>query len=172
MSANTLLTLSAGVLLGATIAAPNPALAQFGPLPGPPPMLAGPPPGPAIGGPPRGGPLNGPGLPPRGGASAPPREITGGPPRLDGAGGLHGLERGGQADFRAVESRATYSANSFTRNGYASYGDGRRSRRLPYAAAAAAYTYGGSDASSEDGCYYVSTHRRDGTRDILVCHEN
>lgn len=175
MSANILLTLSAGVLLGTALAAPNPALAQFGPLPGPPPMLAGPPPGPAIGGTPLGGPRTGPvaGLPPRGGASAPPREITGGPPRLDGAGGLHGLERGGHANFRAVEGRAAaYSANSYTRNGYASYGDGRRSRRWPYAAAAAAYAYGGSDASSEDRCHYVPTYRRDGTRDVLVCHRN
>ena len=44
MSRKTLLTLSASVLLGAVIAAPNAALAQFGPPPGPPPMLAGPPP--------------------------------------------------------------------------------------------------------------------------------
>lgn len=52
MSAKTVLTLSASVLLGAAIAAPNAALAQFGPPPGPPPMLAGPPPGPVAGGPP------------------------------------------------------------------------------------------------------------------------
>jgi hypothetical protein len=101
MSAKTLLTLSASVLLGAAVAAPNAALAQFGPPPGPPPMLAGPPPGLAAGGPPPGlaggPPLGGrpagpvAGLPPRGGAGAPPRDIAGGPPRLDGAGGLHGL---------------------------------------------------------------------------------
>ena len=54
MSRKTLLTLSASVLLGAVIAAPNAALAQFGPPPGPPPMLAGPPPGLAAGGPPPG----------------------------------------------------------------------------------------------------------------------
>ena len=54
MSAKTVLTLSASVLLGAAIAAPNAALAQFGPPPGPPPMLAGPPPGPVAGGPPPG----------------------------------------------------------------------------------------------------------------------
>ena len=60
MSRKTLLTLSASVLLGAAIAAPNAALAQFGLPPGPPPMLAGPPPlgaggpppGPGVGGPP------------------------------------------------------------------------------------------------------------------------
>ena len=40
------------------------------------------------------------------------------------------------------------------------------------AAATAAYAYGRSYASSDDGCYYVSTYRRYGTRRILVCHEN
>ena len=72
MSTKTLLTLSASVLLGASVAAPNATLAQFGPPPGPPPMLAGPPPGLA------GGPL--PGLavgPPPGRAGGPP---LGGPP--------------------------------------------------------------------------------------------
>jgi hypothetical protein len=54
MSRETLITLSASVLLGAVIAAPNAALAQFGPPPGPPPMLAGPPPGLGAGGPPPG----------------------------------------------------------------------------------------------------------------------
>jgi hypothetical protein len=84
MSTRTLLiTLSASVLLGGSVAAPNAALAQLGPPPGPPPMLAGPPPdlaggplpglavGPPpglAGGPPLGGPPAGPvtGLPPRG----------------------------------------------------------------------------------------------------------
>jgi hypothetical protein len=178
MSQKTLLTLSASALLGVVISAPNPALAQFGPPPGPPPMLAGPPPGLGAGGPPPGlgaGPVGGPsagpvaGLPPRGGEGA-PRDIAGGPPRLDGAGGLHGLERGGQANLRGVEGRAAaYSANSYTRNGYASYGRGYR--HWPYAAAAA-YAYGESYASSDDGCYYVSTYRRYGTRRVLVCHEN
>jgi len=181
MSRKTLLTLSASVLLGAVIAAPNAALAQ-GPPPGPPPMLAGPPPGLAAGGPPPGlgvggPPLGGPsvrpvaGLPPRAGAGAPPREIAGGPPRLEGAGGLHGLERSGQASFRGVEDRAAaYSASSYARNSYGS--DGRGYRRWPYAAAAAAYAYGGSYASSDDGCYYASTYRRYGTRRVLVCHGN
>jgi len=180
MSRKTLVTLSASALLGVVIAAPNAALAQFGPPPGPPPMLAGPPPlgaggpppGLGVGGPPLGGPSAGPvaGLPPRGPEGAPPRDIAGGPPRLDGAGGLHGLERGGQANLRGVEGRAAaYSANSYTHNGYASYGRGYR--HWPYAAAAA-YAYGGSYASSDDGCYYVSTYRRYGTRRVLVCHGN
>jgi hypothetical protein len=179
MSRKILLTLSASALLGVVIAAPNAALAQFGPPPGPPPMLAGPPPGLGggpppglgVGGPPLGGPPARPvtGLPPRGGAGAPPRDIAGGPPHLNGAGGLHGLERGGQANFRGVEGRAAaYSANSYTRNGYASHGY----RYWRYAAAAAAYAYGGSYASSDDGCYYVSTYRRYGTRRALVCHGN
>ena len=183
MSRKTLITLSASMLLSAAIAAPTAALAQFGPLPGPPPMLAGPPPGLGAGGPPPGlgagrpplgGPSAGPvaGLPPRGGADAPPREFAGGPPRLDGAGGLHGLERGGQANFRGVEGRAAaYSTNSYIRNSYASYGYGHGYRYWPYAAAAA-YAYGGSYASSDDGCYYVSTYRRYGTRRVLVCHGN
>jgi hypothetical protein len=180
MSAKTFLSLSASELLGAAIAAPNAALAQFSPPPGPPPMLAGPPPGLGaggpppglgVGGPPLGGPSAGPvaGLPPRGGAGAPPREIAGGPPRLNGAGGLHGL---GQANFRGVEGRAAaYGANSYTRNSYTSHGYGRAYRHWPYAAAAA-YAYGGSYASSDDGCDYISTYRRYGTRRALVCHGN
>jgi hypothetical protein len=183
MSKKNLVMLSVSVMFGAALVAPNAALAQFGPPPGPPPMLAGPPPGLGAGGPspglgvgghPLGGPSAGPvaGLPPRGGAGAPPREIAGGPPRLDGAGGLHGLEHGGQANFRGVEGRAAgYSANGFTRNGYTSYSRGYR--HWPYAAAtAAAYAYGGSYASSDDGCYSVSTYRRYGTRSVLVCRGN
>ena len=54
MLRKTLLTLSASVLLGAAVAAPNAALAQFGPPPGPPPALAGPPPGLGAGSPPPG----------------------------------------------------------------------------------------------------------------------
>jgi hypothetical protein len=143
-------------------------------------MLAGPPPGLGAGGPPPGlgaGPVGGPpagpvaGIPPRGPTGAPPRDIAGGPPHLNGAGGLHGLERGGQANFRGVEGRAAaYSANSYARNSYTSYGYGRGYRHWPYAAAA--YAYGGSYASSDDGCYYVSTYRRYGTRGVLVCHGN
>jgi hypothetical protein len=131
MSRKTLLTLAASALLGVVIAAPNAALAQFGPPPGPPPMLAGPPPGLGAGGPPPGlgaGPVGGPpagpiaGLPSHGPVAAPQRDIASGPPRLEGAGGLHGLDRGGQANFRDVEGRAAaYSANSLTRNSYASY---------------------------------------------------
>ena len=153
MLRKTLLTLSASVLLGAAVAAPTAALAQFGPPPGPPPMLAGPspglgaggpPPGVGAGGPPLGGPSAGPvaGLPPRGPAGAPPRDIAGGPPRLDGAAGLRGLDRSGQANFRGVEGRAAaYRANSYTRNSYTSHGNGRDYRYWPYATAAA-YAYG------------------------------
>jgi hypothetical protein len=173
MLRKTLLTLSASVLFGAAVAAPNAALAQFGPPPGPPPALAGPPPGLGAGGPPLGGPSAGPvaSLPPRGGVGAPPRDIAGGPPRFDGAAGLRGLDRGGQANFRGLEGRAAaYSANSYTRNGYASYGYGHGYRYWPYAAAAA-YAYGRSYASSsDDGCYNLSTYRRYGTRRVLVCH--
>src|SRR6201988_4038418 len=178
MLKKTLLTLSARVMLGAAVAAPNAALAQFGPPPGPPPALAGPPPGLGAGGPPPGLgagslPLGGPSAgpvagPPRGGAGAPPREIAGGPPRLDGTAGLRGLDRGGQANFRGVEGRAAaYSANSYTRNSYLSHGY----RSWPYAAAAA-YAYDRSYASSDDGCTYASTYGRYGTRRVLACHGN
>ena len=183
MSTKALLTLSASVLVGTVVAAPGAAFAQFGPPPGPPPVLAGPPPGLAVpppglgaGGPPpglgAGGPPAGPvaGLPPRGPASAPPRDIAGAAPRLDDAAGLRGLDRGGQANFRGVEARAAnYSADTYTRNSYArdGYGHGYRYGRY---AAAAAYAYGRSYASSNDDCYYVSTYRRYGTRRVLVCH--
>jgi hypothetical protein len=170
----TLLTLSASVLLGAAVAAPNAALAQFELPPGPPPPLAGPPPGLGAGGPSLGSPPAGPvaGLPPRGPAAAPPRDFAGGPHRLDGAAGLHGLGRGGQANFRGVEGRAAaYSANSHIRNSYASYGYGHGYRYRPYAAAAG-FTYGRSYATSDDGCYYASTYRRYGTRRVPVCDGN
>ena len=149
MSAKALLTLSASVLLGAAIAAPNTALAQFGPPPGvgaggPHPGLAG---GPPLGGHPAGLVA---GLPPRGGAGGPPRDLAGGH-HLGGPAGLHGFDRGGSASFRGVEARtAASSANSYTRNSY--YGYGRGYRYWLYAAAAA-YAYGGSYASSDDGCY-------------------
>jgi hypothetical protein len=183
MLRKTLLTLSASVLLGAAVAAANAAVAQFGPPPGPPPMLAGPlpglgaggpPPGLDAGGPPLGGPPAGPvaGLPPRGPAAALPRDFAGGPHRLDGAAGLHGLDRGGQANFRVVEGRvAAYNANSYTRNSYASYGFDHGHGYWPYAAVAG-YAYGRSGATSDDGCYYVSAYRRYGTGRVLVCDGN
>ena len=181
MSTKALLTLSASVLLGATVVVPSAALAQLpGPPPGPPPMLAGPPPGLGAGGPPPGlaggPPLGGPpaglaaGLSPRGPAGVPPRDIAGAP-RLDGGAGLRGLDRGGQPNFRGVEARAAanYTANSYTRNSYASEGYGHGYRYGRYAAAAA-YAYGRSYASSDDGCTYVSAYRRYGYRRVLVCH--
>ena len=91
---------------------------------------------------------------------------------LDG-GGLHGLERGGQANLRGIEGRAAaYSANGYGRNSHTIYGYGRGYRHAYAAAATAAYAYGRADASSDDGCYYVSAYRRYGTRRVLVCHEN
>ena len=176
MLSRTLLTLSASVILGTAIVAPSAPLAQFGPPPGPPPALSGPPPGLGADGPPPGGPPAAPafaGLPPRGPSGAPPRDIAGGPPRLDGAGGLHGLDRGGQASFRGIEDRtAALSANSYTRNSYASHGSGHGTRYWPYAAAAA-YADGSSYASSEEDCYYVSAYRRDGYhRRVLRCGGN
>ena len=186
MSARTLLTLSASVLLGAAIAAPNAALAQFGPPPGPPPTLAGPPPGPVAGGPPPGlagglppggspaGPVAG--VPPRGGAGAgaPPRDLAGGR-HLDGPPGPHGFDRGGSGGLRGVEARAAAYGVRHTAIVTAATATAMAmpvaSRYWPYAAAAA-YAYGRSYASSDDGCYYVSTYRRYSTRRVLVCHGN
>ena len=178
MSKKNLLTLSASVMFGVALVAPNAALAQFGPLPGPPPALAGPPPGFGPGGPPPG--LGGGGLALGGTPGAPPRDIAGAPPhfsRLDGPAGPHGLDRGGQANFRGVEGRtAASSANSYTRNSYAGHGYGRGYRYWPHAAAAtaaAAYAYGRSYASSEEDCYYVSAYNRNGTyRRVLRCSGN
>jgi hypothetical protein len=167
-----LLMLSVSVMFGVALVAPSAALAQFGPPPGPPPAFAGPSPGFGAGGPPPG--LGGGGHPLDRAPGAPPRDIAGAPPhfsRLDGAVGPHGLDRGGQANFRGIEGRAAaYSANGYARNSYNDYGYGRGYRHA-YAAATAAYAYGRTD-SSDDGCYYVSAYRRYGTRDVLVCHGN
>jgi hypothetical protein len=169
-----LLMLPASVIFGVALVAPSAALAQFGPPPGPPPGLAGPPPGFGAGGPPPG--LGG--SPSPGGApGAPPRELAGAPPhfsRLDGAAGPHGLDRGGPANFRGVEGRiAASGANSYVRNSYAGHGYGRGYRYGTYAAAAAAYAYGRSYASSDDDCYYVSAYGRNGTyRRVLRCGGN
>jgi hypothetical protein len=177
MSKKNLLMLSLSVMFGAALVAPSAALAQFGPPPGPPPALAGPPPGFGAGGPPPGLGAGGPALGVAPGA--PPHDIAGGPPhfsRLDGAVGPHGLDRGGPPKFRGVEGRAAaYSANGYARNSYTNYGYGRGYRHAYAAAAtatAAAYVYGRADASPDDGCYYVSAYRRYGTRRVLVCHEN
>jgi hypothetical protein len=175
MSKKNLLMLSASVMFGVALLAPSAALAQFGPPPGPPPALAGPPPGFGAGGPPPG--LGAGGPPPGGAPGAFPRELAGAPPhfsRLDGAAGPHGLDRGGPANLRGVEGRiAASGAHSYTRNGYASHGYGRGYRYGAYAAAAAAYAYGGSYASSEADCYYVSAYRRNGTyRRVLRCGGN
>lgn len=167
-----LLMLSVSVMFGGALVAPSAALAQFGPPPGPPPAFAGPPPGFGAGGPPPG--LGGGGPPLDRAPGAPPRDIAGAPPhfsRLDRAVGPHGLDRGGQANFRGIEGRAAaYGANGYARNSYTDYGYGRGYRHA-YAAATAAYAYGRTD-SSDDGCYYVSAYRRYGTRRVLVCHEN
>ena len=171
MSKMNLLMLSVSVMFGAALVAPSAALAQFGPPPGPPPGLAGPPPGFGAGGPPPG---LGAGGPPLGGApGGPPRELAGAPlhfSRLDGPAGLHGLDRGGPANFRGVEGRiAASSANGYARNGYAGHGYGRGSRYGAYAAAAA-YAYGRSYDSADDDCHYVSAYSRNGGyRRVLRC---
>jgi hypothetical protein len=167
-----LLMLSVSVMFAVALVAPSAALAQFGPPPGPP-AFAGPPPGFGAGGPPPG--LGGAGPSLGVAPGAPPRDIAGAPPhfsRLDGVAGPHGLDRGGQPNFRGVEGRiAALSANGYTRNSYAGHGYGRGYRYWPYAAAA--YAYGGSYASSEEDCYYVSAYRRNGySRRVLRCGGN
>ena len=97
--------------------------------------------------------------------------MAGGPPRLDGAGGLGGLDRGGQAGFRGVEARAAAYSTNYTHNSYTGYGYGHGYRYWPYAAAAA-YAYGRYYPTSDNRCYYVSTSRRYGDRRVLVCHGN
>jgi hypothetical protein len=168
------LMLSVSAMFAGALIAPSAALAQFGPPPGPPPAFAGPPPGFGAGGPPPGLGGGGPSLGVAPGA--PPRDIAGAPPhfsRLDGAAGPHGLDGGGQANFRGVEGRiAASTANGYTRNIYVSHGYGRGYRYRPYAAAAA-YAYGESYVSSDDDCYYVSAYRRDGTYGrVLRCGGN
>lgn len=172
MSAKPVVILAASVLLGAIVGAPNVALAQFGPPPGPPPMLAGPPPGLGAGGPLpalTGGPrLPAPpaAYPPGGPVGGAPRDFAGGPPRLDRADIRLGR---GEASLRGIEGRAAaYGANNRARYG-GNGGYGRRYRSWPHAAAAAAYAYDSSYASSRDGCYYVSTYRAYGTKRVLVC---
>jgi hypothetical protein len=172
------LMLFASVMFGAALVAPSAALAQFGPPPGPPLAFAGPPPGFGAGGPPpglgAGGPVLGSGAP-----GAPPRDIAGAPPhfsRLDGAAGPRGLDRGGPANFRGVEGRIAASSANYTRNSYVGHGYGRGDRNWSHAAAAtvaAAYAYGGSYASSEEDCSYVSAYGRNGNyRRVLRCSRN
>jgi hypothetical protein len=183
MSTKTFSMLSAIALFGAALVAPSAALAQFPPPPGPPPGLAGPPPGFAPGGPPPGLGAGGPppgaapqaplaGLASRGLAAAAPREFTGAPShfsRPGGAAGLQGLDRAGRANFRGVEGRAASHSANYMRTGYAGYSHGYR--YWPYAAAAA-YAYGRSHVSPDDGCYYMSASRRNGSRRVLVCPGN
>jgi hypothetical protein len=167
-----LLMLSVSVMFGVALVAPSAALAQFGPPPGPPPALAGPPPGFGAGGPPPG--LGGGGVPPLGALGAPPRDIAGAPfSRLDGSFRPPGLDRGGPANFRGVESRTgALSANSYARNSYLNPGHGRGYRYWPYAAAAA-YAHDRPDISSEEDCYYLSAYRRNGYDErVLRCDGN
>ncbi len=180
MLQKTLPALLAGLMLG-SVAASNAALAQLGPPPGRPPMLAGPPPGfagppPGPGGPRpgigAGGPAPGPiGNPPvRGPAGIPPRDLAGGPHRLDGD--ARGLDRGGQAGIRGVEARAAdFGVSGHTRKSYTSdgHGYGRDYRYWPHGVTVGAYAYDSSYATSGNGCYDVSTYRRYDTRRVLIC---
>ena len=126
MSKKNFLMLAVSVMFGAVLVPPSAALAQFGPPPGPPPVLAGPPPGFGLVAPLR---VWAPVVLLLVLSGAPPRDIAGAPPhfsRLDGAVGPHGLDRGGQANFRGFDDRAAASsANSYNRNSYASHGYGR-----------------------------------------------
>ena len=183
MLRKTLLALSASMLLGTVVIAPNAALAQ---LPGPPPMglggppLGGPPPGLGAGGPPFGG------LPPAHSFSGPPGGLEGGPlhggavapsrfSRLDGAPGVHGVDHAAQGNLHDFEGRAA-TFNSTTRNyvsnSYVNYGYGHSGWRHGYGGRYGVYAYGGDSHAQDDGCYYVSAYRRHVYRRVLVCSSN
>ena len=178
MMKKVLLTLSAGVLLGTAVIAPNAALAQF---PGPPPMgpggppLGGPPPGLGAGGPPLGGPPPAHtfgGLPPglegglvHGGTGAAPR-FSG----LDGAPFVHGVDHAVQGNLHGFEGRAaafSHTTRNDVNNGYADYGHG--GCRHGHWERDGAYAYGGDSYARDDGCYYVSAYGRHVYRRVRVC---
>lgn len=170
---------SVGAAFGVAAMMPAPALAQFGPPPGPPPGLAGPPPGlaappPGLGGPPPGlgGPPQGLAGPPSGLAGpngGPAHAGLGGPPkpgggaprfsRLDGPAGGRGVE----GRSAALEARS--SVKGYARDGYSRYDRGR-GRYWPYGA----YAYGSSYASGDEDCYYTSNYSRGAYRRVLVCN--
>ena len=90
---------------------------------------------------------------------------------------MRGLDRTGRGNFGGVGRAASNSGNSYTRNSYSGSGYGRGYRYGAYAAGAAAataaaYAYDRSYTSSDDGCYYVSTSTRYGSRRVLVCNGN
>ena len=183
MLRKTLLTLSASVLLGTAVIAPNAALAQF---PGPPPMaLAVLPladrlpdlapvgllsvvlrPLHTFGGPPagfEGGPLHG-------GAGVPPRFS-----RLDGASGVHGVDHAVQSNLHGFEGRAaafSHTTNNYVNNSYANDGYGHGGQRYDYWGRYGVYAYGRDSYAQDDGCYYVSACRRHVYRRVLVCSSN
>ena len=156
--------LSVSMMFAVALVAPSAALAQFGPPPGPPPSLAGPPPGFGAGGPPPG--LGAGGPPLAGAAGAPPRDIAGARPHFSRLDVLPD-----RTVSIAANRRMAWSANSYTRNSF-SHNYGRGYRYWPYAAAAA-YAYGRSYASSEEDCYYVSAYTPNGYyRRVLRCDGN
>ena len=183
MLRKTFLTLSASMLLGTVVIAPNAALAQ---LPGPPPMglggppVGGPPPGLGAGGSPLGGPplahtFGGPpggleGGPLHGGAVAPPRFS-----RLDGATDIHGLDHAMLSNLHGLEGRAAAFSNTtrnYVSNSHANHGYGHGGWRHGYWGRYGFHAYGGDSYAQGDGCYYVSTYRRHVYRRVLVCSSN
>lgn len=174
MPCKSFLTTSVGALLGMTAMMPAAALAQFGPPPGPPPVLAGPPPG--LAGPPPG--LGG--FPP--GLVRPPTSLgmpNVAPSHVPFADARPGRDAarfsgaGGPAAVRGFEGRSARTAPpsstaAYTRYGHSGFGYGHgRGRYWPDGVYAA---YGSSDASSEDeGCYYTSAYRRGAYRRVLIC---
>jgi hypothetical protein len=163
-----LLALSASMLLGTVVIAPNAALAQ---LPGPPPI--------GLGGPPVGG-------PPAHSFSGPPGGLEGGPlhgaavapsrfSRLDGALGVHGVDHAVQGNLHDFEGRAAAFSNTtrnYVGNSYANYGYGHGGWRHGYWGRYGVYAYGGDSHAQGDGCYYVSAYRRHVYRRVLVCSSN
>jgi hypothetical protein len=183
MLRKTLLTLSASVMLGTAVIAPNAALAQ---LPGPPPIgpggppLGGPPPGLGAGGPPFGGP------PPAHAFGGPPRGLEGGPvhggagapsrfPRLDGASGVHGVDHAVQGNPHGFEGRTaafSHTTKNYVNNSYANDGYGHGGWRHGHWGRYGVQAYGGDSYAQDDGCYYVSAYRHHVYRRVLVCSSN
>ena len=181
MLRKTFLTLSASMLLGTVVIAPNAALAQ---LPLPPPMGLGGSPladrlpdlAPVVllsvvlplahtfGGPPGGFPRRSPSRWRRCSASV-----------LSSRWLIHGLDHAVQGNLHGLEGRAAAFGNT-TRNhvgnSYANHGYGHGGWRHGYWGRYGVYGDGGASYAQGDGCYYVSAYRRHVYRRVLVCSSN
>ena len=89
--------------------------------------------------------------------------------------GIHGLDHAVQGNLHGLEGRAAAFSNT-TRNhvgnSYANHGYGHGGWRHDYWGRYGVYGYGGDSYAQGDGCYYVSAYRRDVYRRVLVCSSN